>query len=335
MVPVQQRSVRPSINFIVLALLLWLISCSPLALVPPSPTPIFSTAPVPTAPLPTPAAVSPPPAGNSQRSLKVNGQNRSYVLHIPPGADTLHPVPVVFAFHGYSGNPKNMESISRFNELSDQDGFLVVFPVGEGTNANDNSWNAGISCCGVAVEHSIDDVAFVRQILSDLKSLANIDSKRIYAAGMSNGAMFSYRLGCEMSDTFAAIAPVAGVLVYTQCQPKEPVSLIHIHGMADPLVPFEGQKYSGPLTYPEFATPVLFQPVLTSITTWAQFDGCSGAPQVTREQKGVTHTHYASCRSNTQVELYALDAVGHTWASNPVFPTTQTIWDFFVAHPKP
>lgn len=228
-----------------------------------------------------------------------------------------------------------MASTSQLNELSDQANFLVIFPAGTGTNENDASWNAGAPCCGIAVEKNIDDVAFVRQILADVKTIVPIDSKRIFATGMSNGAMFSYRLGCEMSDTFAAIAPVAGVLEYSACQPQEPVSLIHIHGMADPLVPFQGQKYSGPLTYPEYSPRVLFQPITQSIATWSQFDGCSGAPQITREHHNVTHTLYASCRSNTQVELYAIDDVGHTWTSDPVFPTTQTIWNFFVAHPKP
>ena len=112
--------------------------------------------------------------------------------------------------------------------------------------------------------------------------------------------MFVYRLACEMSDTFAAVAPVAGPLFYSPCKPKEPVSVMHVHGLADPAVPYAG----GPSGYPS----MVFPSVAESIAAWVKLDGCTGDAQV-EEQGIVTHTAYASCKAGTAVELYAIDGI--------------------------
>ena len=173
--------------------------------------------------------------------LTVKDQSRSYLLYVPPSLDSSQPVPVVFGFHGYTGTGPGFRDGTGFNAIADANGFLVVYPQGEG---GDRSWNAG-GCCAGARAADLEDVAFIRQIISDLKTIANMDPKRIYATGHSNGAMFVYRLACEMSDTFAAIAPVAGPLFYSPCKPKEPVSVMHVHGLADPAVPYAGGPYPG------------------------------------------------------------------------------------------
>jgi polyhydroxybutyrate depolymerase len=153
--------------------------------------------------------------------------------------------------------------------------------------------------------------------------MVNVDAKRIYATGFSNGGGFVYRLACEMSDTFAAVAPVAGAMIDSSCQPQQPVSLITVHGLADLAAPYEGGG--------EFNIP----PVEQVITTWAELDGCTGTPQVEKQEKIFVHTSYASCESGTAVELYAMEAGGHAWPSKYVWPASQAIWTFFAAHPKP
>ena len=171
-----------------------------------------------------------------------------------------------------------------------------------------------------------DEAAFVRQMLSDLETLASLDPRRIYAVGFSNGAMLVYRLACEMSDTFAAVAPLAGTLFYTPCQPQQPVSLVHVHGLEDTVVPYAGggDLISG-------GVPSVEQ----GIATWVQLDGCSRAAQVEQQEGGITHTAYTSCQSGSAVELYTVQVLGHGWPSMAEFPASEVIWDFFVAHPKP
>jgi polyhydroxybutyrate depolymerase len=266
-----------------------------------------------------------PQPGDYERQLTVNGLARSYLLHVPPGLNGLQPVPVVFIYHGYSGNSSGMQTMTGFNEIADNAVFLAVYPEGTGTSNSNLSWDAG-RCCRSDAMPKVDETAFVRQILADLETMIGIDPKRIYATGFSNGAMLTYRLACDMSDTFAAVAPVSGVLVYSPCQPQQPVSVIHIHGLADTAVPYAGEANSIPGGFP---------PVEDSINAWVQLNGCTGTAQVEQQQNIITHTVYASCQSGTAVELYTIDLLGHAWPSKYVLPASQLIWDFFAAHPKP
>jgi polyhydroxybutyrate depolymerase len=171
----------------------------------------------------------------------------------------------------------------------------------------------------------VDDIAFVRQIVSDLGTIASIDTKRIYGLGFSNGGGLVYRLGCEMSDTFAAIAPVSAPLVGL-CQPQQPVSLLHVHGLEDTVVPYAGGGDIIPGGFPS---------IEQGINTWMQLDGCTGAAQVETQQSNITHTVYASCRAGTAVELYTVGGADHEWASiQRRLPISKVIWDFFAAHSK-
>ncbi|MGD0807512.1 MAG: PHB depolymerase family esterase [Anaerolineales bacterium] len=268
----------------------------------------------------TAATISP---GDSERALTVDGMERSYFLHVPSDLAADQPVPLVLIFHGFSGTGESMAITTGFDDLADTYGFLVVYPNGMGP-VGATSWNAG-GCCGYAESNNLDEAAFVRKIISDLQTGARIDPKRIYATGFSNGAFLTYRLGCEMSDVLAAVAPVAGVLLNNPCQPQHPVSVLHIHGMTDLSVPYAGS------TTP--AASGVFESVQQSIATWVHLDGCPSAPDL--EQNGLTtHATYAPCKSGTTVELYTLQGIGHTWPPNAILPASQIIWNFFVAHPK-
>jgi polyhydroxybutyrate depolymerase len=265
-------------------------------------------------------------AGDQLHTISVNGLERTYLLHMPRGLDLGQPSPLVLVFHGYSGNAEAARLISGFNRIAGEEHFIVVYPNGMGDDASTLSWNGG-RCCFYARGNDIDDIGFTRQMIADIESYASIDPKHIYAAGISNGGIFSYRLACEMSATFAAVAPVAGSLVYEPCQPEQPISVIHVHGLDDNVVPYNG---TGAL--PELSD-VGFTPVEEGITFWAEQNGCPAETQV--EQNGaITHTVYAPCRNDTAVELYAVAGTGHTWPLLKI-QTSRVIWDFFTAHPKP
>jgi polyhydroxybutyrate depolymerase len=262
-------------------------------------------------------------SGDFERSVDVAGGQRTYLLHVPPGLMGRTAVPVVFVFHGFTMNPKLQLALSDFNPLADADRFLAVYPTGTGP-AQALSWNAD-TCCGAAAAADVDEPGFVRAILADLEKNVPLDGRRIYAAGFSNGAFLAYRLACEMSETFAAIAPLVGNITDLPCEPAEPVSVIHFHGISDHSIPFSDSDIGGTWTSR--------WSVLRGIAFWASFDGCSDSPIV--EQDGVAaHTVYSGCRDGTGVELYALKGIGHAWPPPAVFPATQTVWDFFAAHPK-
>jgi polyhydroxybutyrate depolymerase len=265
-----------------------------------------------------PSALPPTQAGDSVRCVSANGLERAYLLHIPAGWTSQEPVPVVFVFHGWGLSATLAQSDWGLDDVADVANFLAAYPVGVGW-----SWNDG-GKIGYAATHNLNESEFVRQMLSDLSTVASIDPKRIYAMGYSQGGMLAYRLACEMSDIFAAIAPLAACMTYGRCQPQQAVSVIHVHGLADGHVPYSG---GGPDNYP---------PVESGIAAWVEFSGCTGSAEVESLSDQVTRTAYASCEAGTAVELYTIESGEHR---QPGFgfhrDLASTFWDFFAAHPKP
>ncbi len=147
--------------------------------------------------------------GDHTRSLQVGGRERSYLVHIPAKYGGKQPSPVVLISHGAGTNAPMMVRFCGLNKKADEAGFVAVYPNGTGTAGLFLTWNAG-NCCGYAMQNKVDDVAFTRALLDDLAEVANVDPKRVYATGMSNGAIMCYRLALQLSDRIAAIAPVAG-----------------------------------------------------------------------------------------------------------------------------
>src|SRR5262249_2956371 len=157
-------------------------------------------------------------------TIASGGAMRSVNVHVPASYDPSQPMALVLNFHGYSSNAQQEDLLSQMSAKADAAGFIAIHP--EGTQ---NSWNAG-ACCGVAAQTGVDDVAFTKAILDEAASKLCVDAKRVFVTGMSNGGFMSNRLGCELADRVAAIAPVAGVVGITTCTPSRPMPVIHFHG---------------------------------------------------------------------------------------------------------
>ena len=209
------------------------------------------------------------------RTVNVDGLERSYRVHVPVGFNNTRPTPVVLAFHGGGSNAEQMVSFSGLSQKADQGKFIVVYPNGTGRLPAALTWNGGI-CCGHAKENNVDDVAFVRALLDDLEQAVQIDHQRVYATGMSNGAILVYRLASELSECIAAIAPVAGTMGIPTCNPGRPVPVIHFHGTADESIPFQGGKG------PKSLADINFFSVEHSISAWIKANGCTAEPTVAK-----------------------------------------------------
>jgi len=285
----------------------------------------------------TPTTTAPPEPGiDVPVVLRWGGLDRTYVVHVPPSYDGSQAVPLVLVLHGSGGSAEIANRISGMSAKSDSAGFLAVYPEGTGTSA---TFNAGL-CCGYAGRTMMDDVTFVRDVVADVSADYLVDPQRIYATGMSNGAMMVHRLGCEMSDVLAAIGPVAGALE-VDCAPAGPVSAIVFHGNADPIVPYAG----GPAETVPRGMDGDYDPVSTAVDVWATAGGCTGA---TDEQvsASVVRQVRTGCQAGYGVELYTVEGGGHAWPGGEPgwaggdVPTTEVeatdlIWDFFAAHPRP
>ena len=188
------------------------------------------------------------------------------------------------------------------------------------------------------MRENVDDVGFLRALLAQLQRDYSIDPKRIYASGLSNGGMMSYRLACELGESIAAIGVVSGAQTVYDARPTAPVSVIHIHGSADQNVTLAGGIGAKALD----RTPK--PPVQEALDFWVRHNGC-GAAQITREGP-VTRTLYGGGRDGTEVDYYLIEGGGHSWPGgermlsildepSTALDASALIWKFFAAHPKP
>jgi polyhydroxybutyrate depolymerase len=281
------------------------------------------------APLPPPAATI--ESGTRSGSLEFGGLTRTYLIHVPPGTDATTPLPLVFVLHGATESNEGVEQLSGMSARADAEHFLAVYPNGTGRISDIPTWNAG-NCCGYAAANQIDDIGYFRALLAELERDYAIDRKRVYFTGISNGAMMSYRVACEMSDEVAAISPVEGAL-NVDCHPSSAVSVLIFHGTADHLVPFDGGSTPFQIGPKRSDTSVAY-----AVNFWVKRDACADPPA--HSELAEAHVDsYSGCRDGTAVALYAIQGGHHMWPgvaiSGNSVPATDLIWSFFAAHPKP
>lgn len=278
---------------------------------------------------------------DSDLSLIHDGLKRTYQVHVPPAYQRTTPAPLIFAFHGGGGSSETMADDKLYNlkSKSDKEGFIIVFPNGSSKLKSGKfaTWNAG-RCCSYARDENIDDVGFVKAMISDLDQKLNIDKNRIYALGLSNGGMLAYRLACEMPDVFKAIASVAGTENYDHCDPAKPVSILHIHAKDDGHVLFEGG--AGEEAFRDLSKVTDFTSVPETVSRWAKRDHCNNPAQRVFDKNGAYCDLYTGCMDNSSVQLCVTEGGGHSWpGGNKPRPksdqpsnainATDVIWEFF------
>jgi polyhydroxybutyrate depolymerase len=280
-------------------------------------------------------------SGDTSVTLDIGGLRRDYLIHRPAsGAGRL---PAVLAFHGGGGDAAGMATMTGFDQLADRNGFVAVYPDGY-----QRSWNDGRGNDTRAGAAAIDDVAFVSAVIDRIVAADGVDPDRVYATGLSNGAMLTEYLGCALGGKLAAIAPVAGELPAADlagCAPAHQMPVLEVHGTADPIVPYGGgvvRHTSGNFGGPGHS-PVLS--VQATQQLWRTRDGCGPAteavlPTIVADGTSVT-TWTAHCAGGTRVELYSVTGGGHTWPDGPQylpklvvgpvshqFSASDLIWEF-------
>jgi polyhydroxybutyrate depolymerase len=243
-------------------------------------------------------------------TLDVPGQGTRTALVRLPSHTTSRPLPLVVILHGAYGNGAFMERYSGFSQRADASGFAVVYP-----SAGRHFWT-------LAPGSGPDDVAFINRLLDELLSGGCFDARRVSAAGVSNGGGLAARLACDLSSRLAAVAMVAGG--YSQirdCHPDHPVSILEMHGTADPVVPYRG----GAGDVPRW------------VHRWVAHDGCDRQPARSNPVSRVTQYVWPYCHAGVVVEHLAIAGGRHQWpGSKPPDPgprismsATDEIWRFF------
>jgi len=266
-------------------------------------------------------------------AITVGNRLRHYLLHVPPAF--RQPAALILVLHAHGGDARQAARVSGMSAKADAEGFFVAYPNGSGWRDVNRSWNAG-HCCGYAMNAQVDDVAFIRALIAHLVTTQPIDPGRVYAAGISNGAMMAHRLGCELSDRIAAIAPVAGTLGASACAPSQPVSVLMIHGTSDPYVPYAGGR--GAAT----RDGRVDRSASDVASFWVAQNRCRSEPDI--EERGrIRRARYAGGAEGAEVLLYVIRGGGHAWpggargwrfgaAPSPELAATEVMWDFFSRH---
>jgi polyhydroxybutyrate depolymerase len=265
--------------------------------------------------------------GDSMRTLMHDGVARTYLLHVPASYNGKRKVPLVVDMHGLTSNAAQQKAISGWVAKSDAEGFLLVHP--DGLNS---SWNGGTLCCGASQRDDVDDVGFMRAIVSELNAPACVDAARVYATGLSNGGAMAFRLACEASDVFAAAAPASMGNGTVPCTPARPTSVIMYRATGDTLVPYNGGMGAG---FPPFPS------AQADFDQWAMLNGCTGTPS----RDGICQT-LRDCNAGVEVTLCTVDSPasdfatlgGHVvygYAADQGKPQPDVAWAAFARQPKP
>jgi polyhydroxybutyrate depolymerase len=290
-----------------------------------------------------------------RQTVNSDGTPRNYFVHVPASYVRTKAMPLVIVFHGLHMNGRLMSPLTRFDVLADRKNFIVVYPDGLG-----NRWQTSYG-------GSPDDVRFVSDMIGDLSRKVAIDSRRIYAVGMSNGGYFTERLACEMPDKLAAIAIVAASMMdatAAHCAANRRVPAMFFIGTQDPLVPSEDGEHNDTLGklgdavglsgLGNLSVPMAkMGGVMTereAVDFWCRHNQCSISPYTTNEpdkdpRDGTRVIRETFGAYNSEVVLYSIKGGGHTWPgafySGPSdvmgktsgdIDATELITDFFLRH---
>lgn len=280
-------------------------------------------------------------SGTTNQTITSGGLQRTYLVHKPTSLQN-NQAPLVIMLHGALGSGKEAESDYNWDEEADKNHFVVAYPDGI-----KRTWDASSGCCGPPAKNHVDDVGFIKQVVSDISSRTPIDPKRVYVSGISNGGALTYRLACE-TDIFAAIGPDSTNML-VDCPHPDPISIIHIHGSADQTFPYSGgpgkRSNNGTGDNPADTSG---PPIPDLISTWRATDSCNAPVETTT---GAVTTSIAECPNGRTVELVTIAGAGHQWPGgasqkplgalllkldppSTALDATDTIWQFFSQHSK-
>lgn len=274
--------------------------------------------------------------GHYVDSVKQFEVERNYIVRVPKSYKSGTPTPVVIGLHGLSANMDIFDATTKLEEVADKEGFICVIP--NGVPDNFRGWNTGF----LSIAGSKDDVGFLTTILDKVEKEFTTDKHRTYVFGHSNGAMMAYYLGGVMSDRFAAVAGIAGtvgipkatVAIKAVPEPKNPISVLMIHGQKDKMVAYK----SGDSAFLQCIGAE------EGAKWWAKQDGCDEKPLVSECVKDFAClTYYGHGKKGTEVRLISTYNGTHDIPggygqngreSASGVDAIAEIWKFFKAHPK-
>ncbi len=271
--------------------------------------------------------------------ITVDGRDRTFLLRLPPDYSPSRSYPLVIALHGGGGNAEAFERRTGLTEVARREGFIVCYPNGNGPlGYSFLTWNSGY-CCGYALSQDIDDVRFIRELISHLKHGYSINQNRIYVTGLSNGGILTQLLAATLPGTFTAIAAIAGPIggyanetadLWMPPTPSVPVPVLIIHGTADTHVPYNGGAGG-------FSTSGRIDlSVNETLAFWLGSNNCSGSHSRILG-RNIEIDRYDGGSNQTEVILITIIGGLHVWPGeltdpHKVISASEIVWSFFRNH---
>ena len=270
-----------------------------------------------------------------ERVIEHEGLERSLLIYVPK--NIKENAPLVVAIHGYTSSAKTLMGYYGINQIADKEGFLVAYPQGTKDSRDNYFFNVGYEFHS---DSKVNDVNFIREIVLNLTKDYKLNSKRVFATGMSNGGDMSYLLACTSSDLFTAVAPVAGVMMkdtLENCNPERKIPIFEIHGTKDSISKFEGDMNNEDKWGAYYDLP-------STIEFWVNKHALNEKETIQLKNKNtedgttITFERYWSDESQREVWFYIVNDGNHTWpgmtglfsrTANQDINSAEEIWKFF------
>jgi polyhydroxybutyrate depolymerase len=257
---------------------------------------------------------------------------RPFSVIVPSTYQKSKPAPLILALHGYTSSGDETEKYLQLAAVAQKRGILYVHPDGTQDGAANRFWNATPACCNF-YSSKVNDEAYLMSIIDSVSKKYNVNQKRIYVVGHSNGGFMTHHMGCTHADRIAAIASFSGATFDDpkSCKPNSPISVLQIWGTSDSTIAYNGGDILGN-AYPG---------ALKTVASWAALDKCSSkivASKIKLDLEAklpgaeTSVSFYNGCKAKTTVELWTIHGGVHvpTLAKN----FASQLVDFLLAHPK-
>lgn len=248
-------------------------------------------------------------------SVEIGPADRRAQLVAPD--EVTVPAPLLVLLHGYTSDAAQQDAYLGVTAQAASRGLYVLLPNGTTAPGGERFWDASPACCNFTGS-TVDDVGYLGALIDEAIEARPIDPERVFLFGHSNGGFMSYRMACERAEQIAGIAVLAGADLpeVDDCEPSEPVSVLHLHGTDDELVLYDGGQFA--------AAP--FPGALESVTRWAERIGCDAEP-VARDsldlEAGIDGaetvvTRFVACDDGSAVQLDSIEGGRHVPRLDPV-----------------
>ena len=259
--------------------------------------------------------------GIGEYEITFQGLVRDFIVYIPESYTHESSSSILFAFHGFGGSNNQIMYSSDFNSIAERENFIVVYPQGSSFFGFPH-WNVG----GWTNSSTTDDVSLIDFLIELISQDYNLNQDRIYATGMSNGGFFSFLLGCQMSNKFAAVASVTGSMTtetFNECNPGRELPILQIHGTDDSIVTYNGNSSIGSIAIPEV------------LTYWSSNNYCNDV-ETTQLNDSNPNDDFSIERllfdggiNGSVVDHYKVNGGEHVWFMTEDINSSELIWEFF------